>query len=140
MPGPRCPDCNRFVSLEMEEPEIEACDVDPGGELEITARLVKVCAECGTEIRECYLEITKTFSCPPWDSDDAPESTVDVEYDDFENTERYEGKGRYQKTFHGIEGSVTATFYFEHDREETVTIPITIDDGSEMASSFEDLN
>lgn len=48
----RCPDCNKFVSVEPEQfPEVttEIVDEQPNGDI----RMVLNCAECGTELLSC---------------------------------------------------------------------------------------
>lgn len=59
----RCPDCNKFVSLETQEPEVESLELDvvrnadgPVGLL-VTAeiKIIRACQECGTEIRTATL-------------------------------------------------------------------------------------
>ena len=55
---PRCPDCNKFVSLDTdEEPEVEHLDTDDDGNVTATARIVNKCGECGTELREGTVEL-----------------------------------------------------------------------------------
>ncbi len=56
MAGNRCPDCNKFVSLELEdEPEVEVVQCEDTGDgkaiLTLTVILNKVCAECGTALK-----------------------------------------------------------------------------------------
>ena len=60
----RCPECNRFVTVEMGEPEVDAGDLEEGdgkkGTLNLTIKLSRVCAECGTELttKEIETQIT----------------------------------------------------------------------------------
>lgn len=52
----RCPDCNKFVSLENEEsPEVEPSVEVDSGRVSIggTVSLVRVCADCSTELKSC---------------------------------------------------------------------------------------
>lgn len=56
MAGNRCPDCNKFVSLELaDEPEVEVVQCEDTGDgkatLTLNVTLTKVCAECGTELQ-----------------------------------------------------------------------------------------
>jgi hypothetical protein len=58
----RCPDCNKFVSLELGEPEVtsdpEVEETDKGkGIVRLTISVPKVCAECGTEMQTKEIEI-----------------------------------------------------------------------------------
>ncbi len=48
----RCPDCNKFVSLEEVEPEVNTLEVDEEGIIEADVRIVNACADCGTELKE----------------------------------------------------------------------------------------
>lgn len=65
----RCPDCNKFVSLEFAEPEPEEMDIDydydkrgPDQEhvsftVTVDVRLVRNCAYCGQELKEGTLTL-----------------------------------------------------------------------------------
>ncbi len=54
----RCPDCNKFVSMEVSDPEVDTLEVDTDGTVNITVRIVRTCAECGTELKEATLEFS----------------------------------------------------------------------------------
>jgi len=54
----RCPDCNKFASMEFAEPEVETLEIDDDGHISCTVRLTRTCAECGTELKEGTLEFT----------------------------------------------------------------------------------
>jgi len=49
--GNRCPDCNKFVSLDVAEPEAEQPEVN-GDDVSVDVRVVQICAECNGEIKE----------------------------------------------------------------------------------------
>jgi len=58
----RCPDCNKFVSLEMEDPDVQECDIEPSedgkaGIMRLTVQLTKSCAECGCVMTGKTLEV-----------------------------------------------------------------------------------
>ncbi len=53
----RCPDCNRFVSQEAGEPEVDDSTSDM--QVSLSVRIVQNCAECGTELKEATLEIER---------------------------------------------------------------------------------
>ena len=55
----RCPDCNKFVSMEMSEPELEGeLDFDPETQAVTgSVRIERTCAECGTLLKEGQLEM-----------------------------------------------------------------------------------
>lgn len=101
----RCPDCNKFVPYEEQDPEVEV-EIDEEGTVTGTVRIVNACGECGTELREATFEV------------DAPEyglaaeelakhtgegHGLEVEEQSSERTTRQEGKGRYAKSFYGYD-------------------------------------
>lgn len=122
----RCPDCNKFVGLELQDPEDVLLDVSDSldGEtlnlsVTMTARIVRNCAECGQEMKEASLEATEEVEVDA-DSlkkcvekktkmkDDVPVETFDwfdghgdlnIEETSVDQIE--EGGGRYAKSFFG---------------------------------------
>jgi hypothetical protein len=63
MAGNRCSDCNKFVSVELDqEPEIEVDEVDDldngKGSLTFRVTLSKVCTECGKELSQKELSLS----------------------------------------------------------------------------------
>lgn len=53
MPGPRCGDCHKYVSLDTDtDPEVNNVEVDDDGAVSVEVRIVNTCAECGTELRD----------------------------------------------------------------------------------------
>lgn len=132
----RCPDCNKFVSVEQADPEsndpsIEVTGVvdkpEPLSELDKLHNLIKpkpqgkveeftlideihlllLCAECDTELSEATIDVEEELEFTHSSTD----CTGDIELDDpvVESSDRYEGKGRYAKHFYGadIEYSVS---------------------------------
>ena len=69
----RCSSCNKFVSMEMSDPEVDLNDIeidynDDGtgtGTISGTVRIVRACAECGDELRDATLELMHGFKLPP---------------------------------------------------------------------------
>ena len=57
MAAPRCPDCNKFMSTNFEDPEIEEMEIDDEGYVSGSVRFVLACEECGTELREAHSDI-----------------------------------------------------------------------------------
>jgi hypothetical protein len=53
----RCPDCNKFVSFEERDPEVQSLEVDEDGNVRAEIRLVNACSECGTELKEANFEL-----------------------------------------------------------------------------------
>src|SRR4051812_35969271 len=53
----RCPNCNKFVSYDVDtDPEIEVT-ISDDGTVTGTCRIVNGCAECGTELKEANFDI-----------------------------------------------------------------------------------
>jgi hypothetical protein len=48
----RCPDCNKFVSFDEQEPEINSIEVDDSGNVSAEVRIVNACGDCGAELKE----------------------------------------------------------------------------------------
>lgn len=116
----RCPDCGKFATLETQDPEVSdlevAHDFDKSANLHTftvtaTVRLVRACAEDGTELKECTFELEKEISLTPEQlpadcrrhEDDvkhlAP-AGVEVTEESCEAVE--EGGGRFKKSFFGV--------------------------------------
>jgi len=133
---PRCPDCNKFVPIEIEEVnETEGLEVQFCGEegeaYEITGevRLVKLCEECGTELEECLAEFQEEF-----DGDDH-ERTNECELQDPEETSiegTDSGGGRYQKRMIGASVNVLVKCSCGWEEEVNIT-------AEEAASYFDSL-
>lgn len=58
----RCPDCNKFVSQELQEPEVQNIDIDESGNVTAEVRIVLACAGCGTELKDANLSMEQDFS------------------------------------------------------------------------------
>src|SRR4051812_40034489 len=116
----RCPDCQKFVSLEMQDPEVSNLEVehippettDQGvphmfritGEV----RIVRNCAECGRELKEATLEIDQEVELgedvPARDwAEFAKVHDLDNAYVDESPAvdQIEEGGGRYAKSYFG---------------------------------------
>jgi hypothetical protein len=107
----RCPSCNKFVPIEMGEPDIEVSEPDvveadddkdalKFGSVDVLVRLVKTCEECGEELAEAYPEDTidlledhDSFTNP-----DEHEITIDTDWDPTDT-----GGGRYAKRYYGVD-------------------------------------
>lgn len=141
--GNRCPDCNKFVGLEMGDPEAEIeisnfGDLDEKtGEQEFNlsgdVRLVLNCGECSSEMKEASCEVDQmiTFThknpkCP---------GVVELEVE-AEGTARFtDAKNpRYVKHFYGAELRYKLTCP-ECGAEDEDTGSVEC-----QASEFEDLN
>lgn len=107
----RCSSCNKFVSVEQQEPEFEEVEFDPdSNEATCSVRIVDACPECSTEIREASLDLTFQFDDLAEHggegSDGEHELSGDVE---GEADEKTEGKGHGLKTFHGVAAKLKVT-------------------------------
>lgn len=58
----RCPDCNKFVSQELGDPENQNLEVSPAGHVSAEVRVFVTCADCGTELKETTLSLEKDCS------------------------------------------------------------------------------
>lgn len=113
----RCPDCNKFVSLETQEPEVSDLAVthnepeDAAGEHTFTitgsVRIVRNCGECSNELKEATLEIEQEAELGEGVSANiAADYRSRTDLDDAEVEESgvdiiEEGGGRYAKSYYG---------------------------------------
>lgn len=58
----RCPDCNKFVSMDLGEPEVESIDIDVDGTVTASVLISRNCSDCGTTLKQGSLELTWTPS------------------------------------------------------------------------------
>ena len=100
----RCPDCNKFVGIEMADSEL---NLEIGSDNEVTGdvRLVQTCAECGTELAEANLDISESIDFEH--KEDGCDGELTLEDENAENDDRFEGKGRYAKHFYVANVSAT---------------------------------
>jgi len=120
----RCPDCNKFVSIDSEQdPEVnlDASETGVTGDVQIA----NACADCGTELRTATLDVNVDaenlqnedgVTLATWYEGltEAAKETAqfEVEETETERTSRSEGKGRSTHTFYGatVQFDVTVTF------------------------------
>lgn len=122
----RCPDCNKFTSLELQDPEVENLDVSVDNVEDGTAqfcitgsvRLVRTCADCGMELKEATLDIEQTVELGEDGDLKAEEITPELlkrlteEAPEAEATDINpieEGGGRYAKSYFGAEVAFALT-------------------------------
>jgi hypothetical protein len=122
----RCPDCNKFVSLEFEDPEVENLQVehippettDQGVPhmflITGSVRLVRNCGECGQELKEATLEIEQEVElgedvpARDWAEFAKTHDLDDAYVDESPAVDQIEeGGGRYAKSYFG------ASIHFE---------------------------
>lgn len=96
----RCPDCNKFVSYEEAEPEVEGVEVEDGI---ITAqvRIVNTCGECGTELTEFTFDLEIDLNLDEVIKEGDVLYSVDV--NTAERNSRTEGKGQRSPMFYGAD-------------------------------------
>jgi hypothetical protein len=85
MMGNRCPDCGKFVSLEMGDPEVEEPTIDEGGQISVEVRLVLNCAECSTVMKETNLtleDVSEEAAKHMEEHQNDPDHELVVEYQD----------------------------------------------------------
>jgi len=124
----RCPDCNKFVSLDTDqEPELNV-DVGEDGTINGDVRIANACADCGTELTEYTFDVNttceeanahvqkareeaetaETAGIDSWpEGTDKPTHELSLENEEAERVERQEGKGRGTRTFYGWTGRCT---------------------------------
>jgi hypothetical protein len=116
----RCPDCNKFVSFEEEDPEVEDLEVGDDGVVSMSARISNNCADCGTELKTGTVEGEASLhdeiaahECKKKDDyEDDPERKgfdLSVCEEDAMRDQRVEGKGRGARTFYQAVVNVTVT-------------------------------
>lgn len=117
----RCNDCNKFVSFDEPQVEIENEELT-GTTLSASVRLVLVCADCGTELKETTFDLEAEIDYRPEDLEDDQEPEFDLISMDAQPTERYQDKDkkgktiRHPKHYYGVE--VTATYTCKNDGKD----------------------
>jgi hypothetical protein len=84
----------------MAEPELNL-DVDDDGCVTGEVRIVQTCAECGTELAEANREV-ETEVVLEHTPDCKKENGLELDNEEAENDDRYEGSGRYSKHFYVV--------------------------------------
>jgi hypothetical protein len=109
----RCPGCNKFVSYEEVDPEVDL-SLDWSGDtptISGSVRIVNACEDCGEELKEATFDIyvdakvganEESFKAHK-------EHELSVEPGEVERTCRSEGKGRGAKTFYGASVEIVVT-------------------------------
>lgn len=100
----RCPDCNKFVGLEMGDPEIEEIEIDEDGRIDATVHIVRQCAECSTDLKEATLEMSGEIPVEIADKHKGDDCELEIE-GEAEAIE--EGGGRYAKSYYGASVNYT---------------------------------
>lgn len=130
----RCPDCNRFVSMETEVDD--AVDVVwDSGAVSAEVRVTRNCADCGTELKSADFLLEDDLSehfpeCLDKEKGDKEGHDVEVETDGVDIIEV--GGGRYAKSYYGAEVSFTAKCSCGHEYSSTMNNKVA---ASEMEES-----
>lgn len=143
----RCPDCNKFVSFDEPQVEIQSVDVSDS-ELTVSARVSLNCADCGTELKEATIDevVDLDHTCnDPAKPDTGYEDGDDqftAEESGAEGTSRQETKdrngkqiksSRYMKTFYGFQADIDC-----HCCKCGADFSVSVE-GEEQAGSFDEL-
>jgi len=113
----RCPDCSKFVSFEDGDVDVSSEEMDDNI-INITVRIVKLCAECGTELKEGEIEIEQEVLETKEDGEEVEHGTnadglaldgheLTIARVELDNDQWSKGKGRWTETFYGVSGDVT---------------------------------
>mgnify|MGYP005843340829 CR=1 FL=1 len=134
---PRCPSCERFVPVELAEPEEESLEVTlddqdrSRGAVTLEVRLVKACADCGEELEEAPVALEKGFTLA---HADGCGGVAEVEASaELQPASRVEGKGRGARTYYGVDANVLVACTKCKAKAEVEMF------GEEQASAFEPL-
>lgn len=117
----RCPDCNKFVSMENGDLEVYELSIDVDGTVSVSASLPRNCADCGTELKrgefqteddagisEAELECKFSKATEVREDELKPHS---FEIEELSSDVSESGGGRYKKNMVGfdLEYEVTCT-------------------------------
>lgn len=116
----RCPDCQKFVSLEFDqEPEINNEEFDAeDGSYEIEIRIVRTCADCGQELKDATLNFDGEID--GWEDIKAAHEGDDHDIlmeVSPQNDEYSKGKGRYMVSFFGASVDISIHCKCQNDVE-----------------------
>jgi len=105
---PRCDSCNKFVSLEENDPDVNSLEIGDGAVVCADVTIVNACSECGQDLRTAEFEVEHAATAELEGHLDEGHN-LEVEEDSTERTSRTTGKGRGQRTFYGFELTATVT-------------------------------
>jgi len=110
---PRCPECNKFVSLDTDSDPQFSVDVDDVGVVTGSVDIVNACGECGTDLRGATLDVEADLSDQisahredHKDQKDEHDELQGVETTDESRSVDTKGKGRGMRTFYGAECTI----------------------------------
>jgi|SRR3990172_3127376 len=109
----RCPDCNKFVSFDEIEPEVNDLSISEDGTIDAEVRIVNACADCGMELKEAIFNVEQEIDV---EGHTGEAHELEIEENGVERTSKsgyFDKKkgwvnsyGRYAKTLYGF--SLTA--------------------------------
>jgi DNA-directed RNA polymerase subunit RPC12/RpoP len=126
----RCPDCNKFVGYDEPQVDVESEDIDSNT---VTVQIHEVlpCQECGTELKEAYMDVEiADIECPECggdprdengnhkksvDPDATDEEYLEIDGVDAEPIDRFEDKDRHGKPIKNMR-------YMKHYYGASVTV------------------
>lgn len=104
----RCPSCNKFAGLEMQDPEVEGVDIDADGNITAEVRIVRNSACCGEGMKEYTFSMETSFDDnEPVSAHKGEGHELSAEEDGVDMIE--EGGGRYAKSYYGASLTVRVT-------------------------------
>lgn len=107
----KCPGCNKMASYEDPEVEDSQTEVEEGGNVQVTGRVILRSACCSEELKEWQFELEGSVNHKHAEGEDEPEFEVDC--DDAEVSDYYSGKpgtpARYQKHMYKVTASPKVT-------------------------------
>lgn len=121
----RYPDCNKFASMEMGDPEADSVDFDGEGTISANVRIHRDCTDCGTELKEASFdaEITLDEGQLAWVKEHSGEGhSIDCEEMGCEATERTTGSNRGLESFYGFSLVVQLTCSCKGDPSPEITL------------------
>jgi hypothetical protein len=122
---PRCSQCNKFVSLEEEEPEEQGLDIGTDGTITASYEIINSCSECSNQLRSATidLEVEPSKEIEEHLKIELPEGKqheLEVEAN-AERDQKTSGKGRGLRTFYGVRANFTVKCScdpeFEHETD-----------------------
>jgi len=140
----RCEGCNKFVSYEQLEPEVNGLEYR-NGYVEGDVRIVLACGECGTELKEAELPLSVEVVIPPevvveeegGTFHENPDYHAEVEELEVDYTSR-QGPGRRGRMYYGAEVKLQVTWL---DSDNKVVASATVEwDDEVQASSMDEIN
>jgi hypothetical protein len=136
----RCPNCNKFVGLEVQEPEEQSLSVSNEGLVEAEVRLVLVCAECSGEMKETtfnFLEETSPEAVEHLAAHESDEKQEDREEYELSVECSWETEDYYKNTDRNG-NPITSMRYMKHMYQITGTVTITCSCGETWEVKLKD--